>query len=53
MLKEGAKKLVGTHDFSTMRATNCYAKSPIKKINKITVKNVNSKIEIEFRSNSF
>ena len=53
LLKEGAKKLVGTHDFSTMRATNCYAKSPIKKINKITIKNVNSKIEIEFRSKSF
>jgi len=53
LLKEGAKKLVGTHDFSTMRATNCYAKSPIKKINKITIKNVNRKIEIEFRSKSF
>ena len=36
-----------------MRATNCYAKSPIKKINKITIKNVNRKIEIEFRSKSF
>ena len=53
LLKEGAKKLVGTHDFSTMRAKNCYAKSPIKKINKITIKNVNRKIEIEFRSKSF
>ena len=53
LLKKGAKKLVGTHDFSTMRATNCYAKSPIKKINKITIKNVNRKIEIEFRSKSF
>ena len=53
LLKEGAKKLVGTHDFSTMRAINCYAKSPIKKINKITIKNVNKKIEIEFRSKSF
>jgi tRNA pseudouridine38-40 synthase len=53
LLKEGAKKLRGTHDFSTMRATNCYAKSPIKKINKITIKNTNSRIEIEFRSKSF
>ena len=53
LLKEGAKKLEGTHDFSTMRATNCYAKSPVKKINKITIKNVNNKIEIEFRSKSF
>ena len=53
LLKEGAKKLVGTHDFSTMRETNCYAKSPIKKINKITIKETNKKIEIEFRSKSF
>ena len=36
-----------------MRATNCYAKSPIKKINKITIKENNKKIEIEFRSKSF
>ena len=53
LLKKGAKKLVGKHDFSTMRATNCYSKSPIKKINKITIKNLNNKIEIEFRSKSF
>ncbi len=53
LLKEGAKKLVGTHDFSTMRAANCYAKSPVKKINKIIIKNVNCKIEIEIRSKSF
>jgi len=53
LLKEGAKKLEGTHDFSTMRAKNCYAKSPIKKINKITIKNINNKIQIEFRSKSF
>ena len=36
-----------------MRAKNCYAKSPIKKINKIIIKNINKKIEIEFRSKSF
>ena len=36
-----------------MRAKNCYAKSPIKKINKISIKNINKKIEIEFRSKSF
>ena len=36
-----------------MRAKNCYAKSPIKKINKITIKNIDKKIQIEFRSKSF
>jgi len=53
LLKEGAKKLTGSHDFSTMRAKNCYAKSPLKKINKITIKNIEKKIQIEFRSKSF
>ncbi len=53
LLKEGAKKLVGTHDFSTFRAANCYAKSPVKKINKIKIKNIDKKIQIEFRSKSF
>ena len=53
LLKEGAKKLIGTHDFSTFRAANCYAESPIKNINKITIKNINKKIQIEFRSKSF
>ena len=53
LLKEGAKKLVGTHDFSTFRASNCYAKSPVKKINKIKIKNIDKKIQIEFRSKSF
>jgi len=53
LLKEGAKKFTGSHDFSTMRAKNCYAQSPIKKINKITVKNIDKKIQIEFRSKSF
>ena len=53
LLKEGAKKLIGTHDFSTYRASNCYASSPIKKIKRITIKNTTEKIEIEFRSKSF
>ena len=29
-MKKGAKKLVGTKDFSTFRASSCRAKSPIK-----------------------
>ena len=31
LLKKGAKLFVGTHDFSTFRASSCSAKSPIKK----------------------
>ena len=30
LMKRGAKKLIGTKDFSTFRASSCNAKSPIK-----------------------
>ena len=31
-MKKGAQLLLGTHDFSTFRASSCGAKSPIKTI---------------------
>ena len=36
-MKKGAKKLIGTKDFSTFRASSCRAKSPIKTMKLITV----------------
>ena len=33
-MKKGAKLLLGTHDFSTFRASSCGAKSPIKTLKK-------------------
>jgi len=52
-MKKGAKKLVGTKDFSTFRASSCRAKSPIKTMKLVKIKSSKSKIEIEFRSQSF
>ena len=52
-MKKGAKKLVGTKDFSTFRASSCRAKSPIKTIKLVKIKSHKNKIEIEFRSQSF
>ena len=37
-MKKGAKLLLGTHDFSTFRASSCGAKSPIKTMEKISIK---------------
>ena len=34
-LKDSAKILEGTHDFSTFRAASCSAKSPVKKMNAV------------------
>ena len=53
MMKKGAKKLIGTKDFSTFRASSCRAKSPIKTMKFVKIKSSKNKIEIEFRSRSF
>ena len=53
LIKKGAKKLIGTKDFSTFRAASCNAKTPIRTIDIIKIKNSNRKIEIEFKSQSF
>ena len=52
-MKKGAKKLIGTNDFSTFRASSCRAKSPIKTMKLVKIKSLKNKIEIEFRSQSF
>ena len=53
IMKKGAKKLIGTKDFSTFRASSCRAKSPIKTLKMVKIKSLKNKIEIEFRSQSF
>jgi len=52
-MKKGAKLLLGTHDFSTFRSSSCGAKSPIKTIDKITIKKNKDKITLKFISKSF
>ena len=53
LMKKGAKKLIGTKDFSTFRASSCRAKSPIKTMKLVKIRTYKNKIEIEFRSQSF
>ncbi len=52
-MKKGAKKLIGTKDFSAFRASSCRAKSPIKTMKLVKIKSSKNRIEIEFRSQSF
>jgi len=52
-MKKGAKFLLGTHDFSTFRASSCGAKSPIKTMEKISIKKNNTNITLKFISKSF
>ena len=53
LMKLGAKKLLGTNDFSTFRASSCNARSPIKTMELIQIKSKKNKIEIKFTSQSF
>tara|TARA_Y200000002_G_scaffold193154_1_gene159506 strand:+ start:1057 stop:1797 length:741 start_codon:yes stop_codon:yes gene_type:complete len=53
LIKKGAKKLLGTNDYSTFRSSSCHAKSPIRTIKSIKIKSIKNKIEIEFKSQSF
>ena len=53
LMKKGAKKLLGTNDFSTFRSSSCNAKSPIRTITLIKIKEVKNKIQINFQSKSF
>ena len=52
-MKNAARKLIGTKDFSTFRKSSCRAKSPIKTMKSVKIKSTKDKIEIEFRSQSF
>ena len=53
LMKNGAKKLLGTKDFSTFRSSSCNAKNPIRTIKSIKIKSIRGRIEIQFRSQSF
>ena len=53
LMKKGAKKLLGTNDFSTFRASSCNSNSPIKTMESIKIKEKKNKIEIQFKSKSF
>lgn len=52
-MHEAAQALVGTHDFTTFRASNCQALSPVKTLDVLKVSRYGEDIEIEAASRSF
>lgn len=52
-MQEGAKLLIGNHDFSSFRASQCQAKSPVKSITSINVIKNGEIIEIHISAPSF
>ena len=52
-MHEGAQALVGRHDFTTFRAAQCQAKSPVRTLDELTVSRYGEEIEIGARARSF
>ncbi len=52
-MREAALCLVGEHDFTSFRATECQAKSPIKKIDALTLSVHGEEIHIDISARSF
>jgi len=53
LMHKSAQGLVGKHDFSTFRDTQCQAKSPIKTLDEITVLRAGAEIHVHLRARSF
>lgn len=52
-MRSAATKLLGNHDFTSFRATQCQAKSPIKTLDKIEITKTGDEIIFEFSARSF
>lgn len=52
-MNQAASLLIGKHDFSTFRAANCQAKSPIKTLDSLTIKRVREEVHIIVSAKSF
>ena len=52
-MQEGAKLLLGKHDFTSFRDSECQANSPVKTLDKLAVTRQGDEVQIEARARSF
>jgi tRNA pseudouridine38-40 synthase len=52
-MHKAAQVLVGRHDFTTFRSAHCQAESPVKTLDRLTVRRFGETIEIEAAARSF
>lgn len=52
-MHEAAQHLVGTHDFTSFRAKDCQAKSPVKEMHAISVKRFDRILVVELECSAF
>ncbi|MGH6901635.1 MAG: tRNA pseudouridine(38-40) synthase TruA [Geminicoccaceae bacterium] len=53
VMHEAAQRLVGRHDFTSFRGALCQAKSPVKTLDRLTVRRDGDRVEITARARSF
>ena len=53
LMREAAEKLLGEHDFSAFRASGCQAKSPVKHMYEITIRQQGELIVFTLRASAF
>src|SRR5262249_34005565 len=52
-MHEAAQKLVGRHDFTTFRAAECQAKSPVKTLDRLAVERRGDEVRIHAAARGF
>ena len=52
-MREGARYLVGEHDFSAFRSSECQAKSPVRNISRLDVQRYNDVFQFTLEANAF
>src|SRR5205085_5412282 len=52
-MHEAAQRLIGKHDFTTFRSTECQAKSPVKTLDTLVVTRNGEDVRIETSARSF
>jgi tRNA pseudouridine38-40 synthase len=52
-MNRAAQYLVGRHDFTTFRSVHCQAQSPVKTLDRLTVRRLGPMIEVEAAARSF
>ena len=52
-MAEAAEALVGRHDFTTFRDTQCQAKSPVKTLDRVDVSRVGDEVHVRLKARSF
>ena len=52
-MRAAAACLVGEHDFSAFRSSECQAKSPVRKVNRIEISRFGDVVQFTFHANAF